>query len=167
MRKYSIDCLCDEIEYRPRVSYKIRYYIFDFVMKHIVFPKNIMQKDKFDYFVAFILVPFTENEENEVVIWDKWKLYGKEKTLHISIFNHSINANVKPAEFALIIYEALAIQFVKIYKKIEKEDFEKAKKHIDYDFINSLPYPASFNDQKYTFDDNPQYMYEYMALYNE
>lgn len=162
---FEIDCLCDEIEYRPRVSCKIRYYIFDFVMKQIVFPKKIMLSDKYDYFVAFILIPCTKNEENDLVIWDKWKLYGKEKTLHISIFNHSINANATPVEYALMLYEALKEQFVRLYKKIKAEDFDKVKSKLDYDFINSFSYPAPFNEQKYTFDNNAQYENEYVALY--
>jgi hypothetical protein len=169
MNKYSTDCLCDEMEYRPRVSYKIRDYVLEFVLEHVIFPKKIMVKDRYNYFVAFILIPFKENEKdekNEVITWDKWKLFGREKTLHISIFNHLINANIRPEEFASIIYDALAIQFVELYKKITIEDFNKAKKNLDYNYINSLPYPAPFEEQKYTFDsENPKYEQEYIALY--
>lgn len=40
-----------------------------------------------------------------------------------------------------------------LYKKVKKEELDNLKAGLDYEYINSFPFPAPFEEQKYLTDD--------------
>lgn len=46
-------------------------------------------------------------------------------------------------------------QPIVLYKKVKKEDLDKLKTGLDYEYINSFPYPAPFEEQRYMIDNQP------------
>ena len=150
---------------RPRVSYKISEYVFDFINEKILKPANILQSDNYIY--EFTLSFDFGIPVNHKVIYkspyatDK-RLFVPQKgfrtfenvtkNAHLTVIADDINQDIKPTEYAFVVYEMLADYFLYNYKKLKKETFDKFKGQLDITKINSFPYPAPFDHQKYIMD---------------
>jgi hypothetical protein len=49
------------------------------------------------------------------------------------------------------VYDAFGAMLLMQFKKINKEELDKAKSGMDYDYINSFPYPAPVEDCEFFF----------------
>jgi hypothetical protein len=152
---------------RPRVSHKISEYVFGFINEHILKPANVLQSDKYIY--EWTLSFSFKIPENHKILYkspystDK-RLYVPHKgfrtfekvtkNVHLSVIADDINQNITPVEYAIAVYEMFADYLLYNYKKLKKETFDKAKDKLDISTINSFPFPAPFEDQKYMLDDN-------------
>ena len=63
------------------------------------------------------------------------------------------NAQMTPNEYVQIVYDIFALYFILRYKKLTKVLLDELKQQINYDYINSFTFPATFENQKYEQDD--------------
>jgi hypothetical protein len=88
------------------------------------------------------------NTENTKYGWKTswWRGYG---SLDFYCYSTELNENIKPREYANIVYNMIGTFLLANYKSIKKESMDKFKSRIDFSYIENFKYPASFNDQKY------------------
>jgi hypothetical protein len=79
----------------------------------------------------------------------------KYKVIQLFCWSTEITENIKPKEYANIVYDMVGAFLTGRYKKITKEIMENNKNGMDYEFIEELEYPATFDNQKYFHDDRP------------
>ena len=157
----------DELLKRPRVSHKISEYVFEYINEHILKPSNILQSEKYIYEwtlsfgfgipkKGFILYKSPYSTDKRVYIPHKgFRTFEKvTRNIHLSVFSDDINQDITPAKYAVIVYEMFADYLLYNYKKLKKETFDRAKDKFDISIINSFPFPAPFEEQKYIMDDN-------------
>jgi hypothetical protein len=151
---------------RPRVDYRISEYIFDYINKNVLEPNKIMQDGNYDICLSFTFfdkdhfkyfddLPFdTEDTKYSVSkISNRTENGIKYKDISISCYSIELTENIKPKEYASIVYDMIGSFLVSKYKKITKEIMNNNKKGIEYEFIEKFIYPASFENQKYLLDN--------------
>jgi len=150
---------------RPRVSYKISEYIFEFINDQILKPANILQSDKYIYewTLSFsfkipvnhkILYKSPYSTGTRLYVPHKgFRTFEKiTKNAHLSVVADDINQDIMPEDYALVVYNMIADYLLYNYKKLKKETFDQSKERLDISKIKSFPYPAPFEDQKYILD---------------
>ena len=154
----NVEMLCK----RPRVDYRISEYLFDFINQHILTEKRLCKTGTYD-FTLFLKV---FNPEEHKFFFDN--PYDTEFTKYAPSIRHSIkskineifcssalfNAQMTAKEYVAIVYDMFAFYFILRYKKLTKALFDELKQKIDYDYVNSFEFPATFENQKYILDDS-------------
>ena len=163
---------------RPRVDYRITEYIFNIINENILIPKKIMLPKNyvFSLFMYMFIPPkhkiFDDlysikrpELEKDIIYYDS--PYDTENTKYatyvhqpigsyvsISCFSVLFNAEMTPREYVETVYNMFCFYFTFRYKKLlSKTIFDELKQNIDYDYINSFPFPAKFENQKYSLDN--------------
>ncbi|WP_294823912.1 hypothetical protein [uncultured Flavobacterium sp.] len=150
---FSIDISCDDVVNRPQASHRVREYIEQFVLTDILLPKKIIVGAKMktllqvslftkgeSYFVS--LPPTTFKKENT-------RAYPVMVSPGDSMAAHS-NGSVA---FALLLYRAVTEFLITHYKKLTRTELEEIQQKMDIKYLESIPYPAPFDDQQYIMDD--------------
>ncbi|MDJ1504769.1 hypothetical protein [Xanthocytophaga agilis] len=157
--KFKIELSSYDLYDRPRVSYKIREYLEEFIEKHILFPKNIIVNAKTDVMLCIVL---KKEKKGTIEVLPSSTIQGvKLYTLFLSYADILGSQNLV-RDFVDLLYEAISIFFRENYKRIKKELLEEAKKHIDYEYLVNLPYPAPYDDQRYINDTSEMYKLVYL-----
>ena len=147
---------------RPRIDYRVSEYLFDFINQHILTEKKVMQTG--DYCFTLFLKIFNPAEhkfffdnpyDTEQTKYSP-SVRGSIKSKNINMLCSSLffNSQMTPTEYTEIVYDAFALYFILRYKKLTKVLFDNLKQKIDYDYINSFEFPAAFENQKYSLDEN-------------
>jgi hypothetical protein len=158
---------------RPRIDYRVSEYVYGYIEKNILEPKKITEL-KYGRYALTIKLRFfllnknakafkdgvssehsTYNTENTIYLTDMYRgeLRLGYKTILLTCISSEINENIKPKEYANIVYDMIgAFLETKRYKSITKELMEKYRSEMDYAYIESLRYPAAFVDQRYSMD---------------
>lgn len=155
----------DELISRPRVSYKISEYVFEYIRLKFLVPFKILKDDKNDYNITLSFVIFDEekhkyfssstyNSEEEKFSPDsKLKTYNQVKEATVRVISKNISSKMSPIEYANLVYDMFGALLVELYpKKINKEKMDSAKDGLDYDYIQVFSFPAPFEDQQYEAD---------------
>jgi hypothetical protein len=147
---------------RPRVDYRISEYLFDFINQHILTEKKVMQTGIYD-FTLFLKI-FNPDEhkfffdnpyDTEQTKYSPSIRYSiKSKNINMCCSSTLFNAQMTPKEYVEIVYDMFALYFILRYKKLTKALFDELKQKIDYDYVNSFEFPATFENQKYMLDDS-------------
>jgi hypothetical protein len=151
---------------RPRIDYRISEYVFDYINKNILNSNKIMQTG--DYSICLSLDIYYRDDQKyfeDSTYNTKTEKYDSEtsnitengikyKNIHLFCYSTQVNENLKPKEYANIVYDMIGAFLTKKYKKITKEIMDKNKSGMDYKIIEKFKYPASFKDQKYLMDDD-------------
>jgi hypothetical protein len=152
---------------RPRIDYKISEYVFDYINKNILKPNRIMQTGNYWINFSFDVYNKENHKFHESTIYDTENtIYGlylstltedgiKYKVIHLYCWSTETNENIKPKEYANIVYDMMGAFLTKQYKKITKEIMENNRNGMDYELIEKIKYPATFDNQKYIGDDRP------------
>jgi hypothetical protein len=152
---------------RPRIDYKVSEYVFDYINKNVLKPNRIMQTGNYWINFSFNIYNKKEHKFHEYNIYDTENtIYDlhlststeddiKYKVIHLFCWSTEINENIKPKEYANIVYDMAGTFLVKQYKKTTKEIMENNKNGMDYEYIEKIKYPATFDNQKYISDDKP------------
>jgi hypothetical protein len=149
---------------RPRIDYRVSEYVFEYINRNILEPNKIMQtgnynicltfdfyyKDKQKYFEDNIYN--TKNEKYSFHLSNMTKNGIKYKNVQLFCYSTEINENIKPKEYANIVYDMVGLFLIEQYKKITKEIMDKIKIGMNYTFIEKFKYPALFTEQKYVLD---------------
>ena len=160
---FDMEILCK----RPRVDYRISEYVFEYINKNILIPNNISLAENYNIFLAmdtydikrhrnyFLYVsPYNTNTTKYCSLilstTDSIKI-------HIDCCSTELNENIKPIDYAYIIYDMYSDFFVKHYKKKIKgkklkDIIDEIKNRMDCKFITEFKYPALFENQKYLYD---------------
>jgi hypothetical protein len=151
---------------RPRIDYRISEYVFEYIEKHILEPnKSRISYNSIDLSFVFLynkdekidfchLIDSVYNTENTKYDWDDHSektRSGTYRFLHLFCYSTEMNENIKPIEYANIVYDMIGAYVTN--KKITKEIMDKFKIGMDYTYIERFKYPASFEDQKYDDDE--------------
>ncbi|MEN7551949.1 hypothetical protein AAG747_28805 [Rapidithrix thailandica] len=156
-----------DFETRPRVSYKIREHIVALCVKHILAPKNVIVNGRFDYSITFSFDKASEdNFIKDKIIYSLRTRKGT-KEVGISICDVEVSNNISPRAYAFLILEGMQVFLTGEYKKITPALFDAVKEHIDWDYINELPFPAPFEEQKYLLDPDPEVQRAYVDAFGE
>lgn len=152
---------------RPRVSFKIREYFEEFAKNNIIKKNNIILNSKYDVHlvVVFNVLEFSNSWEFELM---KPHVFSGEKVKQYTLF---VNFNtvdygdevIEP--YCLFMFEVLKCFFTLEYKRIKPDSIEKLRNHLDYDYLSSFSYPASFEEQKFVLDDSPHVRQAYFDVY--
>jgi hypothetical protein len=175
---------------RPRIDYRISEYIFDYINKNILEPNKIMQTGNYSICLSFAFYHkneqryFEDNSYNtETAKYDSETSNITEdgikyKNIQLFCYSTEMDENIKPKEYANIVYDMIGIFLIRQYKKITKKIMDKNKTGMDYSYIEKYKYPALFKEQKYLLDeDNDVIVYcdkggikikeEYIKYYGE
>ncbi|MDR2771674.1 MAG: hypothetical protein LBB57_06520 [Clostridiales Family XIII bacterium] len=71
----------------------------------------------------------------------------------IFCYSTELTEEITPKEYANIVYDMMGAFLTSKYKKITGGKMDENRKGIDYDLIESFEFPASFENQKYFFDN--------------
>ena len=152
---------------RPRVSHKIREYIWEYIFDNILKPRRIMTDDTFCYhftlsfkkFNSKLHIFFTDSpyntEFNKFRPTPRFTIFKKTtKIAQISIISDSISSLIYPRQYANLVYDGLGSFLILLNKKITKEILDAFKLGLDYTYIDSFEFPASFEEQLYIGDNS-------------
>ena len=76
------------------------------------------------------------------------------KTSHVGIVAANVDENIAPNEYASLLFDGFAATLLFNFKKLKLYEFEHLKEQIDWDVVNSFPFPAAFEQQQYLCDEN-------------
>ncbi|MFK8273804.1 hypothetical protein [Capnocytophaga canimorsus] len=147
------------IEDFPKYSYHITEYIWSFLEERILKPKKIWLEDKYVYYFGIIINKihpqakyFQENvfnSENVKFLTPKFSTSKGQRQATLFIKLREIDKNMPPSTFALLIYHIFASLILVNNKKLSKEDFDREKENLDFDLINSFPFPVTLEEAQY------------------
>ncbi|AEK24172.1 hypothetical protein [Capnocytophaga canimorsus] len=158
--KFNIQ-ICVKKEYLnefPMISSKILQYVWNYIEEKFLKPKNIWINDKYCYSIGIFIYPLKEGGyyQDNIFNTDETKyLTPKFSTSklrrHNTLFIDSalIHKNTLPSTFASLIYDVFASLILVYTKKLSKEDFDREKENLDFDLINSFPFPAILEEAQY------------------
>ncbi|MEN7551955.1 hypothetical protein AAG747_28835 [Rapidithrix thailandica] len=154
-----------DFETRPRVSYKIREHIAALCAKYVLAPKNVIVNGRFDCSITFRFRKPIEDFNHKITYNVRTRQGTKE--VGISIYDVEVSNNISPREYAFLILEGMQVFLTGEYKKITPVLFDAVKEYIDWDYINELPFPAPFEEQKYLLDPDPEVQRAYVDAFGE
>lgn len=146
------------LPHSPKINAKVRAYIWQYIYEEILVPKKIMADNKYNYRLTLDLVKFDpeqhkfltdspfNTEVNKFRPEPKFNTQGNLKFSSIGVVSKLIDNDTSPEDYAKIIYDAFGSFLVLISKKITKEELDRIKPGLDYDYINSFSYPATKDD---------------------
>lgn len=136
---------------RIPVSYKLKEYLEDFILAHVLVPKKLVGEGKWIMDLGFLL-----GEDSEVL--PKIKIghtytSSREKTKSTTImisYVDSIRSSANPLKTTIeTFWEAITVFLTKKYKSIKREQLDELYKKLDMHYLLSLPYPAPLEEQRY------------------
>jgi hypothetical protein len=151
---------------RPRIDYRISEYVFDYINKTILEPNKIMQTGNYEICLSFCFYDKEIYKYFDCTPYDtmdtKYSLDKvknrtengiKYKSIWIGCYSTKLTENIKPMEYAEIVYEMVGAFLINEFKKITKEKLDGNKNGMDKNIINGFKFPALFEYQKYLIDD--------------
>jgi hypothetical protein len=182
---------------RPRIDYRVSEYVYEYIQRKILEPRKIKELEYRKYALSinlhFILGGEDARSLNSEQMPSEYSPYNTETTLYSSNFTTNgyelrlgykainlscrsteIDVNIKPKEYAHIVYNMISTYLeTKRYKSITKELMEQYKSEMDYAYIENFSYPAAFVDQRYhddkrnILDKDLNIRKNYMKFYGE
>lgn len=169
---YDFSLLCK----RPRVDYRISEYVMEYICKTILKPNSPLITG--DYWMALHFYPFDKEkntvpyniysvfEERADEILSRHYLNNNEfyntedtrfktensswgKGYSVDCYSTKLNEHITPTEYANIVYDMIGAFLGTKYKRTTKEVMDSYKSGLDYDYIGSFEFPASFENQRY------------------
>ena len=138
---------------RPRVDYRISEYVFDYINKNVLEPNKLVLDGNYEICSSFT---FYDNErfkyfddtsfDTEDTKYSISKISNrtengkKYKNISISCYSIELTENIKPKDYANIVYDMIGAFFVNKYKKITKQTMDNNKVGMDYGFIEKFKY---------------------------
>ena len=163
---------------RPRVDYRISEYVVNYIHKTIPQLDKILVKNYYNISLSFLTDSLITERDDEGCIalygmstverlgafghftdWDyntddtEYWIYGKRSTLlDVSCYSSKLNDTISPREYADIAHNMVSVLLKRWYKRVTKEIMDENKSGMDYDYIDSFCFPATFENQKYQDD---------------
>lgn len=151
---------------RPRISYKVSEYVFDFINENVLKPNKILQSDKYIYEFTFLFsysipqgrkFPYTSPFATDTRLYFSqrgFRTFNKtEKWATVVVIADDIDQTIQPYEYASVIFKMFGDFLLNNYKKINKDTLDKLQPNMDRKLIDSFEFPATFEEQLYSLDD--------------
>lgn len=152
--------------HRPRVSFKISEYVWKYIYENYLFILRLMPEDKYNYSICLSFNKYNANIHKFMFDspYNQKKCFfqpspkfrienGQTKWAMIGLTAECVDENINPSLYASLVYDMFCAQLIVLYKKVKKEELDNLKAGLDYEYINSFPYPASFEEQRYLTDE--------------
>lgn len=151
---------------RPRVNFRISEYVFSYINKKLLVPNRIIQSDKYNYWFTLdfgypiprpnrILYrsPFS-TETRLFVSHLGFRTVDKlTKWAYLSVTADDVDETIPPYEYSLVVFDMFADYLQRNYKKITIELLVSVRDEMDRQYIESFPFPARFEEQRYAMDE--------------
>jgi len=153
---------------RPRVSHKVSEYVFDFINENLLKPNKVLQSDKYVYILTLTFsfeipktrkfpFPYTSPFATPARLYfpqNGYRTFEKvEKWATLAVMADDIDETISPYEYAKVVFIMLADFLLYNYKKFDKKIFDELILKLDKNYIERFPFPAAFDEQKYSLDD--------------
>lgn len=174
--KFQIQFIDDGELKRIPLSYLIRNYFEKFIEEEILDEFNIIKNSSWTHILSIMPTEdvFLEAKDiidnspgsrfiikNGIQIFPESR-FKNEKIKSNTVFFYwdqlEINYDVKTAIIEMFI-NLMKLYFETNYKKITSSKLDDILTRIDLNYLNSIPYPALFEDQKYSGDTNGKRVY--------
>lgn len=155
-----------EFEERPRISSEIRKHLIELIVEKILMHKKVIVFDKHSYNVTFNIRPNSDSVKPDRVLWSVRTIEGIQN-IGISLYYKSVSQDMTPHEYTDALFDGLKTFLTEKYKKITPEEMEAVREQINWAYIDSLPFPAPFEDQQYILDANPNVEAAYRQRFGE
>jgi hypothetical protein len=170
---------------RPRISYKVSEYVFEFINEQILKPNKVLQSDKYIYKLTLSFsfeipknrkfpFPYTSPFSAKTRLYfpqNGYRTFEKvEKWATLGVIADDIDETITPYEYAKVVFTMFAEFLLYNYKKLDKSIFDDLILKLDKNYIESFNFPASFDDQQYILDHTEypiaplEYGYEWADL---
>ena len=170
---YNFELLCK----RPRVDYRISEYVMEYISKTILKPNSPLNTGNYMFSLHFYpydkdadTVPYNIYTDMPSDTLSKYYLnvnehYNTEDTrfetnnsswggiYNCSCYSAKLDENITPKEYAGIVYDMIGAFLGTKYKRITKEVMDSYKSGLDYGYIESFKFPATFENQRYASDE--------------
>ena len=72
-----------------------------------------------------------------------------DKVLNVDIKAANVSENITPREYADLLFDGIGAALVFNFKRLKREEFDGLKPKIDWSIVESFPFPAPFEEQRY------------------
>ena len=76
-----------------------------------------------------------------------------DKVLNVDIKAANVSENITPREYADLLFDGIGAALVFNFKRLKREEFDGLKPKIDWSIVESFPFPAPFEEQRYIGDE--------------
>jgi len=153
-KQFYIKKTCSE-KNRPAYSYLVDEYLENFINENILGPYKIINGGKWNIWLSMMFLKKGNFGPDGVYVFNKATTVSAEKVkfypVQIPLEEVFRTKNVVK-NLVELYFEAFRQFFTLNYKRIRPEIFVDLKKKIDWTYLNSLPYPAAINEQRYIGD---------------
>ena len=159
---------------RPRVSIHVDEYIWSFIEENIVKPHKLMRSEKYGYLLDISFDQFDPAKHRYFPLssyngllratWFSpnkiWTNCG-DKVLNVDIKAANVSENITPREYADLLFDGIGAALVFNFKRLKREEFDGLKPKIDWSIVESFPFPAPFEEQRYIGDEGEIHVYSW------
>jgi hypothetical protein len=151
---------------RPRVNFRISEYVFSYINEKLLVPNRIMQSNKYNYWFTLdfgypiprpnrILYKSPFSTESRLFVSHLgFRTVDKlSKWAYLSVTADDVNENIEPYEYSLVVFDMFADYLQRNYKKITMQSLLSLRSGMDRNYIESFPFPAPFDEQRYSNDE--------------
>lgn len=89
-----------------------------------------------------------------------WTNYG-DKVLNVDIKAANVSESITPKEYADLLFDGIGAALVFNFKRLKREEFDGLKPKIDWSIVESFPFPAPFEEQRYIGDEGEIHVYSW------
>ena len=162
---------------RPRVSIHVDEYIWSFIEENIVKPHKLMRSEKYGYLLDISLREGVEMDSANRSYFREDFAGGKDRTtwfspnkiwtncgdkvLNVDIKAANVSENITPREYADLLFDGIGAALVFNFKRLKREEFDGLKPKIDWSIVESFPFPAPFEEQRYIGDEGEIHVYSW------
>ena len=168
---------------RPRVSIHVDEYIWSFIEENIVKPHKLMRSEKHGYLLDISFDQFDPAKHRYFPLSSYNGLLreggemdsanrsyfredfagGKDRTkvLNVDIKAANVSENITPREYADLLFDGIGAALVFNFKRLKREEFDGLKPKIDWSIVESFPFPAPFEEQRYIGDEGEIHVYSW------
>ena len=75
-----------------------------------------------------------------------------DKVLNVDIKAANVSENITPREYTDLLFDGIGAALVFNFKRLKREEFDGLKPKIDWSIVESFPFPAPFEEQRYIGD---------------
>ena len=152
---------------RPRVSIHVDEYIWSFIEENIVKPHKLMRSEKHGVEMdsanrSYFREDFAGGKDRTTWFSPNkiWTNCG-DKVLNVDIKAANVSENITPREYTDLLFDGIGSALVFNFKRLKREEFDGLKPKIDWSIVESFPFPAPFEEQRYIGDGGKIHVYSW------
>ena len=84
-----------------------------------------------------------------------------DKVLNVDAKAANVSESITPREYADLLFDGIGAALVFNFKRLKREEFDGLKPKIDWSIVESFPFPAPFEEQRYIGDGGKIHVYSW------